>query len=110
MNSLKEKASRRLNLVKRLAITTWGADKTTLRQIYLGYVRSAMDYAQPIQAIASKSTADSLDKVQNQALRLVCGGMRTTPTAACEIDANIEPLDSLRDKSLLESVERYRKR
>ena len=109
MNSLKEKASRRLNLVKRLATTTWGADKTTLRQIYLGYVRSAMDYAQPLQAIASKSTADSLDKVQNQALRLVCGGMRTTPTAACEIDANIEPLDLLRDKSLLESVERYRR-
>ena len=109
MNSLKVKASRRLNLVKRLATTTWGADKKTLRQIYLGYVRSAMDYAQSLQTISSKSTANSLDKVQNQSLRLICGGMRSTPTAACEIDANIEPLDLHREKSLLENVERYRR-
>ena len=82
MNSLKEKASRRLNLVKRLATTTWGADKTTLRQIYLGYVRSAMDYAQPIQAIASKSTADSLDKSKTKLLGLsvvVCAPLLLQP-------------------------------
>ena len=109
MNSLKVKASRRLNIVKHLATTSWGADKKTLRQIYLGYVRSAMDYSLTIQAVASKSAAESLDKVQNQSLRLVCGGMRSTPTAACEIDANIEPLDLRREKSLLESVERYRR-
>ena len=47
----------RLNLVKRLATTTWGADKKTLRQIYLGYVQSAMDYALSFQTMASKSTA-----------------------------------------------------
>ena len=106
---LKNKASRRLNLVKCLATTTWGANKTTLRQIYLGYVRSAMDYALPIQAIASKSTKESLDRVQNQSLRLVCGGMRSTPSAACEVDASIEPLDLRREKSVLESVERYKR-
>ena len=92
IQNLKEKASKRLNLVKCLATTSWGANKSTLRQIYLGYVRSAMDYAMPIQAIASKSTRESLDKVQNQSLRLVCGGLRSTPSAAFEIDANVEPL------------------
>ena len=106
LQSLKNKASRRLNLVKCLATTTWGANKSTLRQIYLGYVRSAMDYALPIQAIASKSNKESLDRVQSQSLRLVCGGMRSTPSAACEIDANIEPLDLRREKAVLESVER----
>ena len=109
LQSLKNKASRRLNLVKCLATTTWGANKTTLRQIYLGYVRSAMDYALPIQAIASNSTRESLDRVQNQSLRLVCGGMRSTPSAACEIDANIEPLDLRREKAVLECVERYKR-
>ena len=109
IESLKEKASRRLNLVKTLATTTWGANKTTLRQIYLGYVRSAMDYALPIQAAASESVRESLDKVQNQSLRLVCGGLRSTPTAACEIDCNIEPLQLRREKSVLESVERYKR-
>ena len=75
------------HIIKRLATTTWGANKETLRNLYLGYVRSAMEHALPLQAVASKRTTSSLDTVQNQALRLVCGGMRTTPTAACEIDA-----------------------
>ena len=41
---VKNKATKRLNLLKRLASTSWGADKNTLRQLYLGYVRSTMDY------------------------------------------------------------------
>ena len=109
MQSLKEKASKRLNLVKTLATTTWGANKSALRQIYLGYVRSALDYALPIQAAASESTRESLDKVQNQSLRLVCGGMRSTPTAACEIDSNVEPLQLRREKSIIDCVERYKR-
>ena len=109
IQSLKEKASRRLNLVKCLATTTWGANKSTLRQIYLGYVRSAMDYALPIQAAASKTMRESLDKVQNQSLRLVCGGKRSTPSAACEIDCNVEPLELRRERAVLESVERYKR-
>ena len=109
LESLKDKASKRLRLVKRLATTSWGADKLTLRQIYLGYIRSALEYAQPIQTAASKSTTDNLDKVQNQSLRLVCGGMRSTPTAALEIDANVEPLHLRRERAVLQSIERYRR-
>ena len=109
IDSLKEKASRRFRLIKRLATTTWGANKETLRNLYLGYVRSAMEQALPLQAIASKRATSSLDTVQNQALRLVCGGMRTSPTAACEIDARVEPLDLRRDRAVTESFERYKR-
>ena len=109
LENLKEKASKRLRLVKRLATTTWGADKMTLRQIYLGYIRSALEYAQPIQTAASKSSTESVDKLQNQALRLVCGGMRSTPTAALEIEANIEPLKLRRERAVMQSVERYKR-
>ncbi|MCG8431297.1 MAG: hypothetical protein MJA29_09010, partial [Candidatus Omnitrophica bacterium] len=109
MNSLKVKATKRLNLIKHLATTSWGADKQTLRQLYLGYVRSIMEYALPLQTITSKTISSSVDKVQNQALRLICGGMRSTPTAACEIDANVEPLDIRRKRALLDCVERYRR-
>ena len=109
IQNLKEKATKRLNLVKRLASTKWGADKLTLRQLYMGYVRSVMDNNLPLQSIASKCNTAALDRTQNQALRLICGGMRTTPTAACEIEANIEPMDLRRKRALLESVERYKR-
>ena len=109
MNNLKVKATKRLNLIKRLATTTWGANKRTLRQLYLGYVRSAMEYALPLQSIASKAPTEALDRVQNQAIKLICGGMRSTPIAACEIEANIEPLDLRRNRAVLDGVERYRR-
>lgn len=109
LENVKKKASMRLNLVKRLATTTWGANKQTLRQIYLGYVRSIMDYNLPLQNTANKNAVLALDRVQNQALRLICGALRTTPTAACEIEANIGPRDLHRQRSLVETVERYRR-
>ena len=68
-----------------------------------------MEQALPLQVIASQRTTSSLDSVQNQALRLVCGGMRTSPTAACEIDARVEPLDLRRERAVMESYERYKR-
>lgn len=35
--------------------------------------------------------------------------MRTSPTAACEIDARVEPLDLRRERAVVESIERYRR-
>ena len=107
MKDLKKAAQKRLNLVKRLAGTTWGTEKRTLRQLYIGYIRAKLDYCSPIQTVANKSALQEINKVQNQGLRLICGAMRSTPTAACEIDANIEPLDIRRNRTLIEAVERY---
>ena len=104
LENTKRKAVKRLNIIKCLATTNWGAKKQILRQLYMGYVRAVMDYNLPLQTIASKGAVLSLDKVQNQALRLICGAIRTTPTAACEIDANIKPRDLTRKRSLIETV------
>ena len=109
LENTKRKAVKRLNVIKRLATTNWSAKKQILRQLYIGYVRAVMDYNLPLQTIASKGAVLSLDKVQNQALRLIRGAIRTTPTAACEIDANIKSRDLTRKRSLIETVERYRR-
>ena len=109
LENTKRKAVKRLNIIKRLVTTNWGAKKQILRQLFIGYVRAVMDYSLPLQTIASKGAVLSLDKVQNQALRLICGAIRTTPTAACEIDANTKPRDLTRKRSLIETVERYRR-
>ena len=106
---LKNKATKRLNLLKRLASTSWGANKNTLRQLYLGYVRSTMDYNLMLQSTGSKATQQSLDKVQNHALRFVSGAMRSTPTSACEIHTNVEPLKFRREAAVIEGIERYKR-
>ena len=109
VKNLKQKCTKRLLLVKRLASTTWGADKNTLRQLYLGYIRSVMEYCLPLQSICSKNTLGNLDKVQNNAIRHISGGLRSTPSAACEIHTDIEPLDLRRDASVMTMVERYKR-
>ena len=106
MKKVKKKAKGRLKLVKKLASTSWGADKTTLRQLYLGYVRSTMDYSLALQSLSSPSTQESLEKIQNNALRFISGAMKTTPTAACEIHTNVEPFHLRREAAVVETVRR----
>jgi len=109
MDKIKMKAKSRLRLVKRLVSTSWGADKDTLRQLYLGYVRSTMEYSLALQSISSKTNQTSLDKVQNNALCFISGGLKSSPIAACEVHTNVEPLKLRRDAAVVETVERYKR-
>ena len=104
-----DKVAKRLNLLKRLASTNWGTNKTTLRQLYTGYVRAVFDYSAPLQATASNTSQRKLDRLQNQGLRFVCGALKTTPSSACEIDANVEPLRLRRERSTALTLERFRR-
>ncbi|GFS01258.1 reverse transcriptase-like protein [Elysia marginata] len=90
IQDLRGRANKRLRLVKRLASISSGTDKNTLRQLYVGNVRSLI----ALQSISSKTNKDLLDREQSQAVHFISGGMHSTPTAACEIHTNIEPLGS----------------
>ena len=50
-----------------------------------------------------------LDKIQNNALRLINGGMRSAPTSACEIHANVESISKRRKKAALELYEKTKR-
>ena len=71
IDKLKQKATNRLKIVKRLASSKWGANKTTLRQMYLGYVRSTLENNLALQSICSPSQQQNLEKVQNEAVRFI---------------------------------------
>ena len=98
-----------MQLVKRLAGTSWGAGKDTLRGLYLGYVRSTLEYGNALLVSCNKSNISTLDKIQNNALRLISGALKTTPTAACEIHCNVEPLETRRVRAALEIFERSKR-
>ena len=71
IQEVKHKASARLGIVKKLAGTKWGAKPNVLRSLYMGAVRSQMDYSLPIQIYASRTSLGSLDAIQNQSIRYV---------------------------------------
>ena len=81
----------------------------TLRSLYIGYVRSTLDCNMSLQISISKSRQEELNKIQNNALRLITGGLKSTPTAAAEIMTNIEPLEMRREKATIETFERSKR-
>ena len=71
------------------------------RHIYLGYIRSIIEYNFSPPLISSKTNIASFDKVESNALHFIKGAMRTTPTAACHIHNNIWPLEIRKEATVL---------
>ena len=65
-----------------------------------------MDYNIVLQNLCSNNTKENLDKIQNHALRIICGGMRSSPTSECEISAQCKPFKLRRQKTTLDLYKR----
>ena len=78
------KARRKLAFLGKLAGTQWGAAEAVLKNVYIGTIRPHLDYGSTTCSSASKTSNYTLDKVQNQALRLITGSMRSTPIKIIE--------------------------
>ncbi|XP_014291076.1 uncharacterized protein [Halyomorpha halys] len=92
--------------MKRLTGTKWGVLSTA----YKSYVRPNLDYGAELLITSSKVASEKLDQVQNQALRIITGGVKSTPITAMELQAGLEPLQDRRDKSALCLYEKLMRR
>ncbi len=101
IQELQQKCTQRLNLLKTLNGTTWGADKKCLLHLYQSHIRSVLDYGSIIYSSASTSNFKKLDTVQNQALRIATGAFRTSPIASINTETNIMPLAHHRNVKIL---------
>jgi len=72
-----------------LANTTWGLSHYYLRQLYKMYILSIILYASVVWWTGKKRHIGAINKVQNQALRLICAAFRTTPIHTLEIEASV---------------------
>ncbi|XP_059477948.1 uncharacterized protein LOC132198144 [Neocloeon triangulifer] len=101
-----EKGRKRLRLLQRTAGSSWGAKIDTLALTYKTYVRPVLEYGTEIFPAASQPISSLLDKVQNQALRLITGGVKTTPIDAMEWFSQIEPLRLRREQRAIQLHEK----
>lgn len=84
INETVSKCTKFLNLLKVLAGSTWGVHTKHLRRLYISLVRSRIDYACYLYDCSAKTHICKLDKLQNQALRVVGGFIRSTPIHVME--------------------------
>ena len=97
------KARRKLNIMRKLAGTQWGANEKILKNVYQGTVRLHLEYGSSSWMTAAQSHKQTLDRVQNQALRIITGAMRSTPIEKMEHTTGIPPLmKRWKSKALIE--------
>ena len=81
ITNIKNKCTARLNALKSLAHTTFGHNKETTTTVYKQFIRSVMEYASPAWAANLSGThLNTLQTLQNKALKTITGCTSTTPT------------------------------
>ena len=73
ITSAEAKARRKMNIMRKLAGTKWGANEKILKSVYQGNVRPHLEYGSSSWMAAVMTHHQTLDKVQNQALRIITG-------------------------------------
>ena len=89
--ALRKKLSSRVTLLRRLVGSGWGADAKTLRIATLSLVYSTAEYCAPVWCRSAHTRL--IDSVLNDALRIVTGCLRPTPTDYLPVLSGIQPAE-----------------
>ena len=104
LEALRKKLSTRVTLLRRLAGSGWGAGAKTLRTAALSLVYSTAEYCAPVWCRSAHTRL--IDSVLNDALRIVTGCLRPTPTDYLPILAGIQPAELRRRGATLSLANR----
>ena len=97
--ALRKKLSSRVTLLRRLVGSRWGAGAKTLRIATLSLVYSAAEYCTPVWCRSAHTRL--IDSVLNDALRIVTGCLRPTPTDYLPVLSGIQPAELRRLRATL---------
>ncbi|GFS13461.1 reverse transcriptase-like protein [Elysia marginata] len=101
IETVQKNAVRRTLLLKKLAGTSWGAEMKLLKKTYVGYVRPVMEYGIAAWGTASKTNFQKIERVQNHSLRIITGGIKSTPINSMESVTGLESLEDRRKKKIV---------
>ncbi|GFR30043.1 RNA-directed DNA polymerase from mobile element jockey [Trichonephila clavata] len=93
LKDLKIRSAKALNILKVLANTRWGADRTSLLRLYRALIRPKLDYGSVVYSSECKSLLKIMDPVHHHGLRLCLGAFRTSPVESLYAEAYEPPLD-----------------
>lgn len=103
------RAKGRLALMKKLSGTQWGADQRVQKRLYVGRVRPVMEYGLAATSTAAKSHTDKIARIQNQAMRIMTGAMRTTPIKELETVTGLHSMEDRRDIKVMTQAAKYKR-
>ena len=92
INDLVKRCQQPLNMMRKASRHDWGGDRTSLKLLYTGLIRSKIDYACFLYSNAAKTHLDKLDVIQNEANRIILGIFRCTMIDNLDAETNLLPL------------------
>ena len=95
LEALCKKVSTRVSLLRRLEGSGWGVGAKTLRSAALSLIYSTAEYRAPYCILCNKAHTGLIDNVLNDALCVVTGCLRPTPTKNLPVLSDIQQ-DELR--------------
>lgn len=95
---IKIKAWQRINIMRRLKFQL---DRKSLQTIYFSFIRPIFEYADIVWNNCSQYDANELEKIQNEAARIVTGATRLTSINSLLTETGWETLSARRNKHKL---------
>lgn len=79
IDRMRARARQKLNFMKAITGTKWGADEETLLMFHEALILSTLEYGSEVYNSASKTQLKKVDSIHHQGLRIATGAFRTTP-------------------------------
>ena len=92
IQNVKNQCHSPLNLLRYLSHSSWGADKKTLTLLYKSLVLSKLRYGCEVYC-TNETITEALNKIQNEALRIISGAFKSSPIASLQVDCEMLPFD-----------------
>ena len=99
--AVKTRCMKRLNAMRAISGSSWDASKSNPLKVYRATIRSVLDYGCEVIDLGCKQITD--DKLQYQALKICCGGMKGTSASSLQVECG-ELLLDLRRKKLMTNL------
>lgn len=90
--NLKATCAQRLNVIKSISSTNWGADRDIILTTYRALIRSRLDYGAVIYDSAKPHVINMLNSIHSAGIRMAIGAYRSSPILSILAEANEEPL------------------
>lgn len=97
INETKLKGMKAMNIMRMLSNRNWGIRRNVLLKLYHAFVLPILDYGCIVYGSANPAALSKLNVVQNTALRLVSGALRTSPIPSLLAECGQAPLDVRRN-------------
>ena len=99
VNYIEANRYKRMNLLKFVSGTKWGANRSSFYKLYTAFILSKIDYGCEFYYSASQQNRYKLDRIQYKCFRLCTGAFKSTPINILLITNKEKPLE-IRRKEL----------